>query len=61
MHNIHYIVCDENANRRAVMTDISVHAEKDGDGYSSRFTWHDEIPPYESREKAEQALKEVQG
>lgn len=56
-HNIHFITCAEKVNRRAVMTDIAVHAEKDGDGYSSRFTWHDEIPPYESYEKAEEAIK----
>ena len=56
-HNIYYITCDENANRAAIMDDIAEHAKRDGDGYSSRFTWHDKIPPYESREKAEEAIK----
>jgi hypothetical protein len=57
MHNIHYITCDENANRKGIMADIAEHAREDGDGYSSRFTWHDNIPPYESYEKAEEAIK----
>ena len=56
-HNIYYITCDENAKRAAIMADIADHAKRDGDGYSSRFTWHDEISPYESREKAEEAIK----
>lgn len=57
MHNIHHITCAEGVNRRAVLADIAEHAEQDGDGYSSRFTWHDEIPPYENYEKAEEAIR----
>lgn len=56
-HNIHYIICDENAKRAVIMADIAEHAKRDGDGYTSRFTWHDNIPPYESIEKAEEAIK----
>jgi ssDNA-binding Zn-finger/Zn-ribbon topoisomerase 1 len=56
-HNIHYIICDEIVNRKGVMADIAEHARSDGDGYSSRFTWHDEIPPYETEEKAREAIK----
>ena len=57
MHNIHYITCNENVDRKEIIADIVHHAERDGDGYSSRFTWHDEIPPYESYEKASEAIK----
>jgi hypothetical protein len=57
MHNIHYITCEENAKRSVIMADIAEHAKEEGDGYSSRFTWHDNIPPYESREKAEAAIE----
>lgn len=59
MHNIHYLVCNENANRKRVMADIAEHAREDGDGYSSKFTWHDELPPFESEEKAEEAIKRL--
>lgn len=52
MHNIHYITCAENANRKAIMAEIAEHASQDGDGYSSRMTWHDNTKPFESEEKA---------
>lgn len=57
MHNIYYITCGENENKRNIMADIQEHAEQEGDGYSSRFTWHDEIPPYENYDKAKEAIK----
>ena len=54
MHNIVRFTCDEKANRKSVMTDIQRVAENDGDGYWSKMTWHDEVAPLESYEKAEE-------
>ena len=59
MHNIHYAIYDEKVNRKIVMADIVEHAEQDGDGYSSRFTWHDNTKPFESYEKAKAFIDAV--
>lgn len=57
MHNIHYITVDEKANRKSVMADIAEHAREDGDGYSSKMTWHDEVQPFDTEEEAEEFIK----
>lgn len=57
MHNIGYNTYDENVNRKKVMADIIEEAEENGDGYSSRFTWHDEVPPLETYEDAKKFIK----
>lgn len=51
-HNIYYITCDENAKRAVIMADIEEHAKRDGDGYSSHLTWHDNVPPLASYDEA---------
>jgi hypothetical protein len=51
-HNICYLDVKENAKRDDVMYEIEYHADREGDGYSSRVKWHDEISPCESREEA---------
>ena len=59
MHNIHYITCDEKVSKTSIMAEIQEQAELDGDGYCSKFTWHDNIKPFDSYEKAEQFIKTV--
>jgi hypothetical protein len=39
------------------MAEVEYLAERDGDGYSSRITWHDNIPPFETREEAEKFIE----
>ena len=56
-HNIHYFTCKEDCNRKFVMQEIAEHAQADGDGYCSRMTWHDKIPPLESEEEAHEFIK----
>ena len=57
MHNIHYITCAENVNRKAIMSDIERHARRDGDGYCSSFTWHDEMKPCENQQAAAKVIE----
>lgn len=59
MHNIHYAIYDEKVSKAVVMADIREHAEQDGDGYASRFTWHDNTAPFESYEKAKEFIDAV--
>jgi hypothetical protein len=51
-HAIRYIEVEEKANRKSVMADIQEHARENGDGYSSKMTWHDDISPLQSRDEA---------
>lgn len=57
MHNIHYWVEPENADRKSVIDRIMKFAERDGDGHSGRLRWHDEISPLEDQEAAEAKIK----
>ena len=57
MHNIHYRVEAENVNRSKVMASIQEHARRDGDGYSSKMTWHDNIPPLSSEDAATEFIR----
>ena len=59
MHNIYYITYAENADRRRVMADIAEHASEDGDGYSSRMTWHDNLHPFATEELARKFIESV--
>lgn len=59
MHNIHYWVYDENVSKAHVMADLQYQANQDGDGYSSRFTWHDNTKPFESYDEAMAFIKSV--
>ena len=59
MHNIHYVIYDEKVSKAVIMADIREHAEHDGDGYSSRMTWHDNTAPFESYEKAKAFIEQV--
>ena len=56
-HNIHYITCRENADRKSIMADIQVHAKMDGDGYSSKMTWHDKVEPFDTQDEAYEFIK----
>ena len=58
MHNIHYIVEAENVNRTKVMDSIVAQARRDGDGYASKMTWHDNTPPLSSEEAARKWIDE---
>lgn len=58
MHNIGYLTYNENIKRSEVMADIYEMAEEDGDGYSSKMTWHDNIPPFESYAEAKAFINE---
>ena len=57
MHNIHYLTYAEKVNRKEVMADITEMARSDGDGYSSRMTWHDEVEPFETYEEAKEFIR----
>jgi len=59
MHNICYLVEDENVKRSLIMDEICERASEDGHGYYSRFTWHDEISPVKNREEAEAIIKKL--
>ena len=56
-HEIYYYTCKEDCNRKFVMQEIAEHAQREGDGYHSRMTWHDGIPPLESEEAAHEFIK----
>lgn len=56
-HQIYHITCKENVNRSVVMANIAAHAKREGDGYSSKMTWHDRVAPLESEEEAENFIK----
>ncbi len=51
-HSINYIEVEEKANRKHVMEDIQEVAERYGDGYHSRMTWHDNVSPLQSKDEA---------
>ncbi len=57
MHNIIYLVFNEKEDRRNIMADIQERARDDGDGYSSRITWHDKVEPLESYEEAKEFIE----
>lgn len=57
MHNIGHLDYKENVKRDDVITAIQDEARVNGDGYSSRVKWHDEIPPCESREEAYERIQ----
>ena len=51
MHNIHYLIFDENVDKRKIMAEICEIASSDGDGYSSSLKWHN-IEPLKNYEDA---------
>lgn len=57
MHNIRYLTYEEKLDKRKVLADIEDIAREDGDGYSSRLTWHEGIEPLESYEKAKEFIQ----
>lgn len=54
MHNILYLDYPKDVKKADVLYDVQDIARRDGDGYSSSINWHDTLPPFESREEAEQ-------
>ena len=59
MHNIGYMDFKENVKRDDVIQAIMDEAIMNGDGYSSRVKWHDEIPPLETREEAYKRIRQL--
>ena len=57
-HEIHYMNCDENCNRRQVMDEIQTYSRLHGDGYHSSLTWHDNVGPLDSYEAAKKFIEE---
>ena len=57
MHNIGYLVCDEKENRKSILAEISEIAREGGDGYHSGVKFHDNIPPFETKEEARDFIK----
>ena len=57
-HEIHYMNCNENCNRRQVMDEIQTYSRLHGDGYHSSLTWHDNVNPLDSYEAAKKFIEE---
>lgn len=60
-HLIRYIEVGEKAVRYLVMANIEEDARRNGDGYQSKMTWHDNIPPFATKKEAEAFIEKYDG
>ena len=57
MHNIRYLVYEENTDRGKIINDIKRIAERDGEGYHSTLTWHEKVEPLMTEDDAGEFIK----
>lgn len=56
-HLISKIDVRENIDKRDIMNMIQNEARRNGDGYSSSMTWHENVLPLKNREEAEKFIE----